>query len=210
MFYLRQMVLIKTSRSIVINYLEKLCADFTTSIAYVYFSYEEKENRSVVNIVGSLLRQLVQRKGVIPDQIMALYNDHSRRKTRLKLTDITKLLHSECLSVLKTFIVIDALDECSVHNDARESFINELSKLPQTTRLLLTSRPDAKITHRINDTIQLEIQATNTDVANYIEMRLEEDLRLKHHVEGDAELKAAIISKLVQNARGLYVPHRLQ
>jgi len=103
-----------------------------------------------------------------------------------------------------------ALNEYSAHNDSKKLFVEELSKLPPSTYLTLISRPDAAVMHKITNAVQLEIQATNADVANYVEKRLEEDARLKHHVEGDAELKVAITSGIVQNARGLYVPPRLQ
>jgi len=207
---LRNIVLIKQFRSIVINYLEEFCIYTSNSLAYIYFSYEDRENNSAADILGSLLRQLIEKKGVAPDQLMALYSNYSRRKEGLKLTDITKLLLSECLGGHRTFIVIDALDECSVYNDTKELFIDELYKLLPSTQLMLTSRPDAAIIHKITDALKLEIRATDADIANYVDRRLEEDVRLKRHVEGDAELKVAIASRIVQNARGQYVPPRLQ
>jgi hypothetical protein len=161
-------------------------------------------------MLGSLLRQLTERKGVASEQLMALYNDHSRRKTELKLTDTANLLLSECLGGHTTFIVIDALDECSAHNDNKELFVDELSKLLPSIHLTLTSRADSAITHKIADAIQLKIQANDADVAKYVEKRLEEDARLKHFVEGDAELNVSIASRIIQHARGLYVPPRLK
>jgi hypothetical protein len=78
-----------------------------------------------------------------------------------------------------------------------------LSQLSTATQLVLTSRPDATIMYKIADATQLEIQATNADAANYVQKRLEEDTRLKRHVEGDEELKVAITTRPIQNARGL-------
>jgi hypothetical protein len=127
------------------------------TVAYIYFDYEGTTNQSPVNLIGSLLRQLLQRKGFIPEQIRALYNQNSTEETRLTLTEIVNLLKLECLSDDKTFIVIDALDE-SVHYDStRDTFIDALSKLPPTTRLMLTSRTDVTIAKRLSGIIKLEI-----------------------------------------------------
>jgi hypothetical protein len=195
------------ARSVVINYLEKLCIDNGISLAYVYFNYEDREkNQSATNMLGSPLRQLLQRKGAAPDNLMALYNNYSRGKERLKLTDIVTLLQSECLSGPKTYIVVDALDECSAYNNTSNTFVDELSKLPPTIHLLLTSRPNVNVVHKINYAIWMEIQASNNDIAKYVEQRVEDNDRLRSYVKGDAEFKATIVSRIVQSAKGLYVP----
>lgn len=173
------------------------------TVAYIYLDYSETEDQTAVNIVGSLVRQLVQRRAAIPDQILSLYKDHSKMNRRLNLTDTTKLLQSECLSRHRTFIVVDALNECSANNGTQENIINVLSRLSPSTHIMLTSQSDVAVVEKIPNAVQLEIQAANTDIAAYIETRLEEDSLLRRHIRGDTELKALITTRLVQNAKGL-------
>lgn len=186
--------------------MEQLTSNTDISVAYIYFDYQDRAKQSALNLAGSLLRQLLQGKGFAPPHIMALYNQHFEKQTRLTIPETVKLLHSECLNAHKIFIVIDALDESSLHDGTRDTFLDVLCGLSPTTRLMLTSRYDAIITNKISSVIEIQIRATSADISRYIERRLEKDTRLKHHIEGDADLKAAIISALVQNARGLYVP----
>jgi hypothetical protein len=136
---------------------------------------------------------------------MALYNQHFTKQTRLTILETVKLLHSECLNAHKTFLIIDALGESSLHDGTRDAFLDVLCRLPPTTRLMLTSRFDATIVNKISSISEIQIRATSADISSYIKGRLENDIRLKQHIEGDADLKEAIITALVQNSRGLYV-----
>jgi hypothetical protein len=190
-------------RSIAINFIEKVSAANNIAVAYIYFHYGETEDQTAINIIGSLVRQLVQRRAVIPDQILSLYKEYSKTNRRLNLADTAKLLHSECLFRHKTLIIVDALNECSVNNGTQENVLNVLSRLPPSTHLLLTSPSDVAVVEKIPNAVQLEIRATNADIATYIETRLEEDSLLKRHIGGDTELKALITTRLVENAKGL-------
>ncbi|KFY22155.1 hypothetical protein V493_06811 [Pseudogymnoascus sp. VKM F-4281 (FW-2241)] len=191
--------------SIAINFIEKVAAANNIAVAYIYFHYDETKDQTAINIIGSLVRQLLQTRAVIPDQILSLYKEYSKTNRRLNLTNTVKLLHSECLFRHKTFIIVDALNECSVNNGTQENVLNVLSRLPPSTHLMLTSRSDIAVVEKIPNAVQLEIRATNTDIATYIETRLKEDSLLKRHIGGDTELKALITTRLIENAKGLFL-----
>lgn len=148
------------------------------SLLYVYFDYDDRTNQSVVNLAGRPLRQIFQRRGSVPDQIIALYKEHIKWATRLKRVEIVQFLHSECASAHKTFLVIDVLDESSYDDGTREVFMDIRTELPPNTRLLLNSRSDATVMGKLSDVDVFKIKATDEDIALYIQSRLEEDRRL--------------------------------
>src|SRR5438046_1366183 len=97
------------------------------AIAYIYCSYREQHNQTVVNLIMSLLLQIVRKNDVIPDEIKSLYIEH--RNMRSKRMTCSKLLQQEVRRHSKVFIVIDALDECPESNGIRESFLAEIREL---------------------------------------------------------------------------------
>ena len=53
-------VLTRGLRSIVVEYLERSFEKNNVAIAYIYCSYKEQEDQTTVNLIASLLQQLVQ------------------------------------------------------------------------------------------------------------------------------------------------------
>ena len=95
--------------SIIINYLEQTFKG-NAAVAYIYCNYKE-QNQTAINLVASLLQQLVQGQSVISNDIIAIYRRHSRKQTRPSFAEYSELLESEAHRFSKVFIVIDALDE---------------------------------------------------------------------------------------------------
>src|SRR2546421_2760405 len=70
------------SRSRIVNHLIQSFQQEDIGIAGVYFSYKGQEDQTVVNLIASLLQQLVQRNHVIPDEIKSTYQYHIKKQTR--------------------------------------------------------------------------------------------------------------------------------
>src|SRR5436190_10435295 len=105
-------VLTRGLRSIVVEYLERSFEKNNVAIAYIYCSYKEQEDQTDVNLIASLLQQLVQSNPIIFDEIASLYDDNIKKQKRPTLSEWSKLLQLEIRSLSKVFIIIDALDEC--------------------------------------------------------------------------------------------------
>ena len=188
--------------SIIINYLEQTFKE-NAAIAYIYCNYKE-QNQTVINLIASLLQQLVQGQSVVSDDIIAAYKRHSHKQTRPSLAEYSELLQSEVRRFSKVFIVIDALDECSEGGGIR-GFLPEIRKLPSNMHLLVTSRYITDIEDEFEKVARLEIRASNEDVKSYVEARIEEQPQLVCHVRADPTLRSAIVDTIVQKAGGMYV-----
>jgi ankyrin repeat domain-containing protein 50 len=188
-----------------VNYLERSFEGENVAIAYVYFSYKELEDQTDVNLIASLLQQLVQRKPFISDDVSSLYYHHIEKRTRPTLGEWCKLLNSEVNQLSKVFIVIDALDECSESNGTRDSFLAEVRKLQPAVHLFITSRHTGSIEHEFEKAAHLEIRANDADVRKYLEHRTANEPQLVRHIKKDPALRETIINSLVEKAKGMYV-----
>src|SRR5436190_22717414 len=120
-------------RSIIIDHLENLSTPEKSPLAYIYCMYKEKDEQTDINLISSILQQLLQRHGFVSDQLSLLYNRHTKRQTRPGLTEWSDLLRCEVGQHRKTYIIIDALDESS--ETARASFLDRLRGLPNINLL---------------------------------------------------------------------------
>lgn len=173
-------------------------------LAYAYCNYKH-ENETAVNIVASLLQQLLQSMDGIPVLVRDLHKFHLKTCTRPRLNEITRCLAEVVGMFVDVFIVIDALDEYDEGDGVRDILGNallDLVSLPNS-HVLVTSRWVSSIKSIFQNCIWIEIRATNQDVSNYIERRMESSLRLQRLIKGDNTLQMEIISTLVDKSDGM-------
>jgi hypothetical protein len=189
-------------RSVVINHLEWTFKRENVGIAYIYCTYRQ-QNQTAVNLISSLLKQLIQQQPAISDNILDLYRHHHSRQTHPPLNEYSRLLQAEASHFSKVFIVIDALDECSEDGRIREHFLAEVQKLLPKARLLVTSRNIPNIERNFEGAARLEILAKDKDIERYLESRIESQPLLASYVRADSKLRADILSTIVKKAHGM-------
>ena len=185
------------------DYLERFFQREDVAIAYIYCSYKEQEDQTVVNLIASLLQQLIQSNSTISNEISSLYHDHIKKQKRPTLDQWFKLLQSEVQRFSKVFIIIDALDECPESKGTRDSFLAEIRKLQPSIHLLVTSRHIPTIECEFEKAAQVEIRARDEDVRRYLERRIKREHRLISLVKVDLALQETIINTIVEKAKGM-------
>jgi hypothetical protein len=170
-------------------------------VVFVYCNYNE--NQSCEGLLCGLLQQLLQRHTLLPPTVQSLYKDHIKKGTRPSIHECSKLLQSEISSLSKTFIVVDALDECSAINRTR--FLVELQTLRPKLSLLITTRPHIAIPD-VDVPVCLEIRGTDHDIRKYIDGRIQKESKLRQHIEKDPSLHTSIIDAILDKAKGMSVP----
>jgi ankyrin repeat protein len=185
--------------------LERTFTENNVGIAYIFCNYKDP-NQTLINLVASLLQQLVQAKSDISDDIITLYESHVKKRTRPSLAEYSQILRSEILHFSKIFIVIDALDECRESNSTRETLLTIIETLRPTVHLLVTARPHiTDVINTFQDAVTLEIRARDEDIQKYVHSRLLSERRLQSHVKNDRDLHNAIITTIVGNVKGMSV-----
>jgi len=189
--------------SIVAN---QLCTEFEhdrgTGIAYLYYNFRLQDEQMPANLLASVLKQLILKRPKMPTGVERLYERHHAKQTRPSLGEIVTELHSVASAYSKSFIVVDALDECPSHG-GRKEFISELRNLRAKARsnIFVTSRIHPQIAWELGaGYTRMEIQASNADVRKYLESQVH---RLPAFVQKSTDVQEEIKRGITNNVKGM-------
>jgi hypothetical protein len=111
---------------IVINHLhKKIGNDPSIGIAYLYCNFRRQHEQKSTDLIVNILKQLVQKQPFIPDVVKKLHSHHKPGGTRPSPDEILSTLHYVTAFYLRTYIIIDALDECQISHEGRGKFLQE-------------------------------------------------------------------------------------
>jgi Cdc6-like AAA superfamily ATPase len=191
--------------SIVVDHLcIKFRNDTTVAIAYLYCNFQRQQEQKPTDLLASILKQLIQRQPSVPEKVMSLYKHHYDERTRPSFDEISKVLHSIVYNYSKTFIIIDALDECQVSDGGRRMLLSEIFNLQAKTgaSFFATSRFIPEIAKEFEGNISLEIRASDDDVQRYLDAEMS---RLRPFASRNSTLREEIKSEIVKAVDGMYV-----
>ena len=190
-----------------VNHLECSYQFESNAVAVLYLSYRDQVEQSAKNLIGSLVRQVAHGKRTLSDDITGLYHKYTPKGSRPTTKELSNLLYSEITHLSEAFILVDAMDECSVNNYTREELLTTLQRLLEmpNVRLMVTSRPVASIEAHLQGMAYLEIRAADEDIRKYVENRIPKERRLIPHVRGDDAFRVSIIDTVIAKAQGMYV-----
>jgi Cdc6-like AAA superfamily ATPase len=192
--------------SIVADYLcTKYRNDNNIGIAYLYCSFRRQHEQRPVDLLASLLKQFIRGLPVMPESMKNLYKRHMGKQTRPSLDEISKELHSVVADYSKSFIIIDALDECQVSDGGRQKFLSELLNLQAKAgaSLFATSRFIPEITKEfVGKSVSLEIRASEEDVRRYLDGHM---AQLPSFVLSRPDLREEIKTEIVKAVDGMCV-----
>ena len=146
--------------AIVVDHLcTKFQNDASVGIAYIYCNFRGQDKQKPVDLLASLVRQLVQGQPLVPESVQHVYKCH-KDKPGPPPDDILKVLHNVVTNYSRTFIIIDALDECQVSDGSCGKFLSEVFNLQDKTgaSLFTTPRFIPEITKEFEGAISLEIR----------------------------------------------------
>ena len=201
------MLTIRDVSSLVIDSLCNQVGGRNAIVACFYFDFAAKNEQSPTNMLGSLLKQLVCGQGEIPEEISRAYQDQQNDigGRGPQLSDIVKMLRTTS-SKKRTFICIDALDECVEGH--RVKLLNSLSQILRgslSTRIFMTGRPHVlpEIGRRLARKItSISISPERDDIIGYLRNKLDEDTNPDAM---DSSLEADIMKKIPEDISEMYV-----
>ena len=150
------------------------------TVAGFYFDYAAQEEQSPASVLGAVLKQVVSGLEEVPEEIAQEYEGQKQviggRKPQL--ANIVRMLQNTA-SMKRTFICIDALDECVARYRVKIlDSLNQVLKSSPGTRLLVTGRPhiEAEVGKRLSGRgTAVRITPHRRDIISYLQHRLEED-----------------------------------
>jgi len=125
--------------------IDKLCDEAVeddTAVACFYFDFASRNEQSPVNMLGSLLRQLVSGLDGIPEGVVRSFQNQKKviGGRGLQVLGILKMFQT-ITTTKRTFICVDALDECAP--EYRLVFLESLGQIVREsldTRIFVTGR----------------------------------------------------------------------
>lgn len=193
--------------SVVVNELfEQFQRDPDAGIAYIYCNFKRWDEQKAEHLLASLLKQFVQERSSLPDSVRALYEQHSKKQTRPSMDQISEALHSILALYSRTFIIVDALDECQALDGCRDKFLSVIFSLQSEcgANIFATSRFFPDITAKFKEGLSIEIRATVNDVGRYLESRMSQLPVLKYATDS-VQLQEEIKSGVLKAVDGMCV-----
>ena len=190
--------------------IDSLCdkvRDQEAAVAGFYFDFAAQKEQSSVSMLGAVLKQAVSGLENVPGEIETAYKD---QKMFLggrgpQLVDIVKMLQTTA-SEKRTFICIDALDECvAAHRVKVLDSLGQILRRSPDTRIFLTGRPhiQAEVGNRLSGRVTtIRITPRRHDIVSYVHSRLGEDTTPDAM---DSTLKAEILRKIPEKISEMYV-----
>ena len=201
---------ILTSRNVSSLVIDRLCdhaEEENVAVACFYFDFAAQNEQSSTNMLGALLKQVVGGLEEVPGEIAKAYEKQKKviGGRGPQLSDILKMLQTTS-SEKRTFICIDALDECAARY--RVSLLDSLYQILQkapATRIFVTGRPH--ILGEIRKCLSgrattIHITSKRGDVIRYLRTRLNEDTNPDAM---DSSLEADILEKIPEDISEMYV-----
>lgn len=177
--------------------------DASVGVSYVYCNFRRRHGQKPVDLLTSLLKQLIRGLPSVPQIIERLYEQCQRKQTRPSIEEISQALQSVVHNYSKAFFVVDALDECPISDGARKQLLTELLNIQSKTlaNLFITSRfiPEIEKFWEEKST-KLEIRASDEDLRRYVNGHM---WKLPSFVSRNADLQEQIQTVIVKAVDGM-------
>ena len=176
-------------------------------IACLYTDYKDHNSQTLVNILGSLLHQLLTTTtGPIPGDIITQLQDLKNRRGKLGTKDCIALLKIQLHQLKRAFVCIDAIDELEP-KVRREllTVLKELSTNNMNIRLFLTGRQH--IESEVQKCFQIAqghaviISASQQDIEAFIRQQIKDDPYTEEAM--DEGLERDIITVIIEKSQGM-------
>jgi len=191
----------------VIDTLCKQAVEGNVGVACFYFDFAVKEEQSLEEILGLVLKQVVGGLDKVPEKMVEAFRD--RKKViggqRIELKQIVGFLQ-DITSARRTFICMDALDEYPAkHRVKLLDLLNQVLQKAPGARLFLTGRQhirDEVDKNLAGRAVTRPITPSGNDIITFLHAKLKEDT-MPHAM--DESLKEEIIENLPKTVSGMYV-----
>ena len=150
------------------------------AVLSVYCDYQARKDQSAINIIGSLLRQVVAAAVTVPGEIRDAFEESKQGGgKRLRLPDTLKLFISVIGSMRRVYICIDAVDEL-LPQDRSEFFraLRQVVEEASNARLFLTGRTYIRgelDKHLTRGAYIIHIVPDQGDITRYLSRKIDDD-----------------------------------
>jgi hypothetical protein len=173
------------------------------AVLFIYCDYRDQAIQTIINIMGSLAKQLVSQARFIPTQVWDMHKKLSKEQRPIDLETAQAIIKLVLEQYDRVYICFDALDECQA--DVRTQILEFFKTVAGTAlRLFVTGRPnvETELDRSLTDkqTSKLPIAAHTEDIELYLSQRFSQD---RYPEAMDKTLQAQIKDKIIQWSQGM-------
>jgi hypothetical protein len=178
--------------------------DPSNCVVYFYFDFADNKKQTVANLLKSVVYQLIAPEEAIPESAANLYTKCNGLQ-QPNLDELVGVVIAEVSRAGRTFLIIDALDECPKEERALffETFVQ--GSLPSNLNVLVTSRKesdiDAALGPSFSRTICIQNAAIDADVRVHVDKAITRDARL---LKWKPAIREEILNAIVEGSHGMY------
>jgi len=149
------------------------------AVIFLYCDYQAEKEQSVVNMIGSLVRQAALRAQRIPSEIKKAFEESKKGGDGLQLPEMVKLFIKVIGSIELVYLCVDAVDEVLPEN--RLEFFRALRQIIQESpniRLFLTGRLHIRpeLDRNLTKTAYaIQIVVDQGDITKYLSKKMDDD-----------------------------------
>ena len=178
--------------------------DQASALAFFYFEFSDDSKQKTGSLVRSLITQLLAQAPEIPQVLLDMYSSYRNGEQQPSYGDLQKILQSLLGSAKNSYVVIDALDECTERQELLDLLKETAEWNLDNLRILATSRKEKDIEDGMLDlkVMQLDVRSEliGGDIRVHVHKTLHEDSRLKSFPK---DVQAKIEEALVKKAQGM-------
>jgi hypothetical protein len=171
---------------------------------FYYFDFSDSKKQEVAGLLRSLLTQLASRDLKTLKEIEELYDQNGCGKQQPDKKSLLSILLSVLRSPLRTYLIIDALDECSQRGEMLKMLSDIYRQCSEEVNILVTSRKERDIELVLDDlassSIGIQQTVVDTDIRIHLKTCLVEDAKLKRW---PSAVKEEMEDALVRGAHGM-------
>ncbi|EWG50058.1 AGC/PKA protein kinase [Fusarium verticillioides 7600] len=173
-------------------------------LAFIFCNFRRHHEQTLEDLLATLLKQLTQQKSPIPNSVRDLYESCKNKGGRPSVEKLSTALQFVSGLFTRTFVIIDALDECQTTSGCRNAFLDELLSLQLRcgTNLLMTSRFIPEIAGSLGSQTTLEIRPSDNDVRRYLDGRMSQ---LPGFIRHDRAFQDYIKDGIVRAVNGMFL-----
>ena len=178
------------------------------AVLYFFFDFQDIDKQQHEGMIRSLLSQLCMHRASVPPVLETLYSscmDGGREPT---FGALLKTFHQMAATFEKTFLILDALDECEARSELLENIEDMISWEDTNLRVCATSRREKdiedSILHLTNEKNRIYIQSTlvNGDIRVYVHYQLITNKKLQR-LKNEPNVQMEIEDKLMDKVDGM-------
>ena len=182
--------------------------EVNNNAAYFYFDFNDSTKQYQDKMLRSLVVQLSFSHQSIPDPLLSLFNSCQSGAKPPQTKNLETLLKALIDLHEKTFIILDALDECEDRQELLNFIENVIEWKSQKLNVLVTSRKlkefedffDAEIEGQSRLSIQNE--QVDEDIRLYVHGKLQNDRRFKRW-RSQPKVQEEIVTVMMEKSDGM-------